>query len=214
VPRAHHRHAGCQVARPLAEQGRSAALTAAFQQAGAFPLPANSLDAAITASLAAGSYTAQVGGANGSSGVALLEVYDRDPGAAPGSRLVNLSARGMAGSGANVLIAGFVINGTTSEKLLIRAVGPSLPSFPPGGALADPQLKIYDTNGNVVGANDDWGGSAALGAAFTSVGAFPLPAGSKDAAVLVTLGPGIYTVQVSGVNSTTGVAMVEVYEVP
>ncbi len=194
--------------------GGSAAMTTAFQQVGAFPLPANSLDSAISANFAAGAYTAQVSGANGSSGIALLEVYDSDPSATPTSRLVNLSARGMVGSGSDVLIVGFVINGTTSEKLLIRAIGPSLPSFPAAEAIADPQLAIYDSNGNVVGSNNDWGGSASLSAAFATVGAFALPAGSKDAAVLVTLGPGVYTVQVSGVNNTTGVGMVEVYEMP
>ena len=112
--------------------GGTAAMTTSFQQVGAFAaLPANSLDAAITASLARRLlHRAGRRRDHGSSGIALLEVYDSDPSATPTSRLVNLSARGMVGSGNNVLIVGFVINGNTSEKLLIRAIGPSLPSFP------------------------------------------------------------------------------------
>jgi hypothetical protein len=82
------------------------------------------------------------------------------------------------------------------------------------GVLADPQLTVLDSNQNVVASNNDWGGTPALTAAFGAASAFALPATSKDAAVLVTLGPGVYTAQLSGVNGTSGVALLELYEMP
>lgn len=193
--------------------GGTTALAGTFQQVGAFALPPASLDAALVTNLPAGPYTAQVTGTNAATGVALMELYDTDPAPTPTARLVNVSVRGMAGSGSNVLIVGFVISGTTGETLLIRAVGPTLAGFSVPGALGDPQLTVLDVNGNVVGSNDDWTGTG-LAAAATAVSAFALPAGSKDAAVLVTLGPGVYTAQVRGANATTGIALLEVYEVP
>ncbi|HWA11149.1 MAG TPA: immunoglobulin domain-containing protein [Opitutaceae bacterium] len=193
--------------------GGSTTLSDTFSKVGAFALPASSPDAALVTTLNAGPYTAQVSGANNGTGVTLMELYDTDPSATPSARLVNVSARGMAGNGSNVLTVGFVISGNTGEKLLVRAVGPSLAGFNVAGVLADPQLRILDVNGNVVGSNDDWTGTA-LGAAFTAVNAFALPAGSKDAAVLVTLGPGVYTAQVRSSDNSTGIALLEVYEVP
>lgn len=130
------------------------------------------------------------------------------------SRLLNLSLRSVAGPGDQTLTAGFVIGGQTNKTVLVRAVGPSLAQFGVTGALADPQLKLFDGASRSIAENNDWGGSAALAATFTSVGAFGLPPGSRDAALLTSLAPGSYTAQVSGVNNSTGVALVEVYEVP
>jgi len=97
--------------------------------------------------------------------------------------------------------------------VLVRAVGPTLASFGVPGTLADPTLRVVDSNGVVVATNDNWDSS--LSSVFTKVGAFPLATGSKDAALVVTLPAGVsYTVQVSGVNSVIGEALVEVYEVP
>jgi len=119
------------------------------------------------------------------------------------------------GTGDNVLIAGFTFNGSGPKKLLIRAVGPSLASYGVTGVLANPRLDLFDQNGTLLQSNDDWGGSTTLSNAFTSVGAFPLNGQtSLDAVLLVTLPPGTYTARVSGVNGTTGVALVEVYEMP
>ena len=196
--------------------GGGANLAAAFGAVGAFALPPASQDAAVLAPLAPGAYTAQVTSAAGP-GLALLEAYDSD---APPvtARLVNLSARTQVGTGDNVLVIGFVITGSAPTRLLLRAVGPALALFGVGGVLADPQLRLFNAAGTVIDTNDDWAGTpalaAALGQAFTQTGAFGLPVGSKDAALLGTLPPGAYTAQVSGVNSTTGVALVEVYEVP
>ncbi len=97
--------------------------------------------------------------------------------------------------------------------MLIRAVGPTLGAFGVSGALADPKLELYAGTA-LIQSNDNWAGTAALGSAFSAVGAFSLDPASKDSALLVTLPPGSYTAQVSGVNGATGVALVEVYEVP
>jgi hypothetical protein len=109
---------------------------------------------------------------------------------------------------------GFVLGGSTPTKVLVRAIGPTLGSFGVPGTVADPQLTLFNSSSAKIGENNDWGGTAELTAAFTSVGAFALPATAKDAALLVTLSPGNYSVEVSGVSTTTGVALVEVYEVP
>ena len=196
--------------------GGGATLSAAFTAVGAFSLPVASKDAALLVPLATGTYTAQVAAASGT-GVALLEAYDSDAAVTP-ARFVNISARTQVGTGDNLLVIGFVVTGTGPKTVLIRAVGPGLTPFGVGGVLADPQLRLFNAAGTATDTNDDWAGTPALAAAhgnaFTQTGAFGLPAASKDAALLVTLQPGAYTAQVSGVNATTGVALVEVYELP
>ncbi|MSU50090.1 MAG: hypothetical protein EXS37_13565 [Opitutus sp.] len=125
----------------------------------------------------------------------------------PSSRLINLATRGSVGTGDRMLIAGFFIQGTVPKTVLIRAVGPALGGFGVTGTLADP----------ILDENDNWGSggdSAQIAAAGAAVGAFGLSAGSKDAVLLVTLSPGNYTAQVSGVGTFAGIALVEVYEVP
>jgi hypothetical protein len=194
--------------------GGTTALSSAFAQVGAFALPPASLDAAVVTSLQPGSYTAQVTGANGGTGVVLLEAYDADTAASPTARFVNVSSRGFAGSGPNALIIGFVVTGATSKTVLIRGVGPTLAAFSVAGAMANPQLTVFDSNQNILGANVGWGGTAALQAAFNAVSAFPLPTSSKDSAILVTLPPGAYTAQVNGAGGSDGIVLLEVYEMP
>ena len=180
---------------------------------GAFPLPAGSRDSAWLNTLAAGGYSVHVVGAGGATGVALMETYDAGGGST--ARLANVSARSAVGTGAGILIAGFVVNGGPCT-ILVRGVGPSLTQFNVPGALVDPQLQIF-RDAQMVSENNDWGtasNSAALVSTAQAVGAFALPNASRDAALLITLTPGAYTAQVSGVNGTTGVALVEVYEVP
>jgi hypothetical protein len=186
-------------------------------QVGAFALiDPTSKDAAFFG----GSYTAQISGAGVSPGVALAEIYDATPDvsfAATTPRLVNVSARTLVGTGANVLIAGFVIEGTSKKKVMVRAIGPTLTAFGVSGVLADPKLELFQGGNISLSTNDNWGGAinaADVAAAAVSVGAFALALESRDAVLLVTLPPGSYTAQVSGVNSGTGNALVEVYEVP
>jgi subtilisin family serine protease/outer membrane protein assembly factor BamB len=193
--------------------GTGAAVAAMFTTTGAFTLATDSLDAAIVRAMTSGAYTAQVTSTNGT-GIALAELYDSAP--ASGARLVNVSARAQVGTGSGILIAGFTISGNVPKQVLIRGVGPTLARTPfnVSGTLANPRLDLYRGT-TLIRSNDDWGGEATLATAFTQVGAFALAsASSADAALLVTLAPGSYTAQVSGVGGTTGVALVEVYEVP
>ena len=113
-----------------------------------------------------------------------------------------------------ILIAGFSISGNQPKQILIRGIGPALTGFGIVGALANPRLELFQ--GTVrVGENDDWGGGTALQNAFARVGAFELfNLSGRDAALLVTLAPGTYTAQLSGVAATSGVGLIEIYEVP
>lgn len=184
---------------------------------GAFPLvsPA-SLDAALAASPAPGAYSVQIAGKAGATGIALAEIYDASPAATPTTpRLVNVSARTRVGAGGDVLIAGFVLRGQTSRTVLIRAIGPGLAAFGVGGTLADPRLQLFTGATTIVRENDNWGGTPLLVDLGRTVGAFEIAdRQSRDAMILVTLPPGSYTTQVSGNAGATGVALVELYEVP
>lgn len=187
----------------------AAAVADAMVAMGAYTLPNSSRDAVLVPRLGAGGYTAHVSAASGPSGTALMEVYSAIN---PSGRLTALSARARVGSGEGRLIAGFVIRGAEPKTVLIRAVGPSLVGV--AGVLADPQLELY-RGGTRIATNNDWGdGSGATAATFASVGLPLLPPSSKDAALLVTLLPGPYTAHVYGTGDTTGVALIEVYEMP
>ena len=192
--------------------GGASSLSSLFTQVGAFPLTAASNDAVLNQSLSSGTYSAIVSGANSSTGAAMVEIYDADPTGAT-SRLVNISARGMVGTGSSIMTGGFVITGNSTETVLIRAVGPTLSTYGVTGVLAQPTLTVYNSSGTSVASNTIWGGGSTLSSTMTQVGAFALPTTSADSAVLVTLPAGAYTVQVSGVNGTTGNALVEIYEV-
>ena len=194
-------------------------LLAASGSVGAFPIGDGDLkSSALILELDPGVYSAQVRGISGLdtsvTGVALVEVYDVDP---DRNTLSNLSARGHVGRDEQVLIPGFVVQGEAPQAYLIRAVGPGLARFDVPDLLADPRLRVVRSDHTEMAANDDWASStdhAAIAAAADEVGAFALADGSRDAAVLVSLPPGVYTVVVSGADDTTGLALVEVYSVP
>ena len=196
----------------------SAAIASSAASVGAFAwTSASSHDSALLETLSTGPYTAQIAGQNGDTGVALAEVYDATPAGSftPASpRLVNISARVQVGTGGSILIAGFVIGGSTSRTVLIRASGPALAPFGVAGTLADPTLQLY-AGPTLLSSNNGWGGSPQIASAAASVGAFAWSnASSHDSAILVSLPPGAYTAQVVGAGGDTGVALVEVYEVP
>ncbi len=181
---------------------------------GAFALIAGSKDAALLALFNDGAHTTSLVRPTGTTGVALTEIYDTDT--ATTSRLINVSARMNVTLGEGVLIAGFVIGGNTSKTVLIRGVGPALSNFGVGGILVDPRIGVF-SGATLIASNDNWevnttGTATQISDASARVGAFSLPAGSKDAALLLTLQPGNYTVQVTGANNTTGVALVEIYD--
>ena len=200
----------------------NAQVAALTPKVGAFALAdAGSKDAALVATQSAGGYTAQVSGAGTATGVVLAEIYDATPTlafTATTPRLINISARTLVGTGGNILIAGFVIGGTSAKQVMLRAIGPTLAGFGVTGVLADPRLELFQNTGTTaISANDNWGQAAnasEIAAAAARVGAFALPLESRDAVLLVSLPPGSYTVQITGIGTTTGVALVEVYELP
>jgi hypothetical protein len=180
----------------------------------------SSEDAVVLATLPPGLYTVQASAAPNSanaSGVVLIEVYDVTAAGTAGPKASNVSTRGTVGTGGDILIAGFVVNGTASRRMLIRGAGPTLSRLNVPGVLADPQLKLIDqATGAVIRTNDDWStglDAGVIASAATAAGAFPFASGSKDAAMIVMLPPGAYTVQLSGANNGTGVGIVEVYDV-
>ncbi|MBI5381039.1 MAG: N-acetylmuramoyl-L-alanine amidase [Opitutae bacterium] len=184
-----------------------AALAPTATALGAFDFLSSSRDAALLQNLD-GACTVHTSGT--AAGTVVVEAYDAGGNAA--ARVVNLSARNRVGTGVDILIAGFVVAGTGSQRLLIRAVGPTLASVGVGSPLADPRLELHGPDG-LITANDDW--NAVLAADFARAGAFALPTGSKDSALVVTLDAGrSYTAQVSGNAGGTGEALVEVYALP
>ena len=201
--------------------GGTAQLFNASGPVGAFTLSPTSLDSVILTTLAPGNYTAQVSGVNGVTGTALVELYDVDnPTAYSSQKVTNISTRALVGTGQNRLIAGFVVSGNTAKKVLIRAVGPTLGAAPfnIAGVLADPVLRIIRNSDNLlIRENDNWevGNDISLvNEAAVKTGAFALASGGKDAVVLISLPPGSYSAEVTGAGTSTGIALVEVYEVP
>jgi hypothetical protein len=166
--------------------------------------PTNDLESAIVATLPANSsaYTAIVRGVNNTTGVGLVEVYDLDQ--SVDSKLANISTRGLVETGDNVMIGGFIVLGQSSQKIIARAIGPSLPV---AGALADPTLELHNGNGDIIAFNDNWKDSQQAEIEATTIP----PTNDLESAIVATLSPGNYTAIVRGVNDTTGVALVEVY---
>ena len=208
------------VAAPIANNdnwGGGAPLNAAFAAVGAFALPANSLDSSALSNAAPGGYTVQVTGKADTSGLVIAEIYDHSTGrTATSPRLINLSSLTQIDAGANLAV-GFVLRGSTARTVLVRGIGPSLGTiFGLGGVMSDPKLELFNNDtGSKITENDNWGGDAQLMEAAASVGAFALAdTATKDAVLLVTLAPGAYSARVSGVGSSAGTAIVEVYELP
>lgn len=191
-----------------------AEIVTATSRVGGFPLVEGTKDAVILTVLDPGSYTAQVSGAGDSTGVAIVEVYDASEGpmSAETTKLINIATRGRVGGGDQAMIAGLVVRGNAPKQVLIRAIGPTLANYGLAGALSDPELVLRQGD-TTIATNDNWAGDAAIASATAARGAFALDSNSRDAALLITLAPGNYTVQVRGVGDTTGLALVEVYEV-
>lgn len=206
-------------------------------QVGAFPLTASAqsptndtLSAALVLDLAAGAYSTIARDLQDRTGIGIVEVYDIDDANTGGPRLVNVSNRGFVGTGAQVMIPGFVVHGTGARRYLVRAVGPKLVDFglAAGSLLADPRVQVM-REGVEVAMNDNWvvqtspggGTSADVQTIAQQIGAFSLGASAgqptedqQSAALIVWLEPGGYTVVVSGAGGATGIVIAEVYEVP
>ena len=169
--------------------------------------PTNDLEAAIVATLPAdgAGYTAILRGKNNTTGVGLIEAYDLD--GAANSKLANISTRGFVDTADNAMIGGFILGGGTAE-VIVRAIGPSLTAFGVAGALQDPTLDLYDSFGTLIVSNDNWKDTQQTEITATGLP----PSNDKESAILMTLLPAPYTAIVRGKNDTTGVALVEVYE--
>jgi hypothetical protein len=171
--------------------------------------PTNDLESAIVATLTPGAYTAILTGNGGTSGVALVEVYDLNHGI--DSKLANLSTRAFVSTGENIVIAGFLLsNEGISNEIIARGIGPSLTALGLPGALADPMLELRDNNGGLLIANNDWQDNSEQAAEITAAGLAPTD--NLEAALAATLPPGLYTALLSGMNSGAGIGVVEVYD--
>jgi hypothetical protein len=168
--------------------------------------PSDDLESAIVATLPAdgSAYTAIVRGKNGTTGVGLVETYDLDT--AANSKLANISTRGFVDTADNVLIGGFIL-GDGSARVIARAIGPSLTDVGVAGALQDPTLELHDGFGTLVASNDNWKTDQQAEIIATGVA----PTKDLESAIVATLLPGNYTAIVRGKNDTTGVGLVEVY---
>lgn len=170
--------------------------------------PPDDREPAILLNLQPGSYTAIESGKNGTTGNGLIEVYDVD--VLSTSQLSNISTRGLVQTGNNVMIGGFVVSGASgSVNLLVRALGPTLTQLGVPGALGDPTLQLYDGNGNSLSFNDNWKDSQQTQIQNTNL----QPPNNVESAIAAVVSPGNYTAIVRGKNNTTGVALVEVYQV-
>jgi hypothetical protein len=166
------------------------------------------VESAIVISLAAGSYTAQVRGVDGGTGTGIVEVYDLGDFPSDPGRLVNISTRGLVGVNDDALIGGFIVRGSNAEPVIIRAIGPDLTATGVPGALQDPTLELRDGSGTLVASNNDWRDTQEQEIIGTQIP----PNDDRDSAILASLAPGYYTAIVRGRENTTGLALVEFYD--
>jgi hypothetical protein len=171
--------------------------------------PANDLESAILATLGSGAYTVVVRGVNNATGVGLVEVYDLDGSGAP-IRLANLSTRGNILTGDNVMIGGFIVQGSVPKKMIMRVRGPSLflNGVPIPGSISDPVLELHDASGAIMAQNDNWRSTqeAEINASTLA------PIDDREPALIATLAQGNYTAIVRGARNTTGVGLLEMYD--
>ena len=167
--------------------------------------PPSSDEAALYVTLFPGSYTVSLQGIGGLAGIGLVEVYDLS--ADSGSAVANLSTRGNVGTGDNVMIGGFILSEDQPTKVLVRAIGPSLADAGVTDALSDPILELHGANGDLIYSNDDWRSTQEADIIATSIP----PTDDRESALLATLQPAAYTAIVRGKNDTTGIALVEIY---
>jgi hypothetical protein len=171
--------------------------------------PTNNFESAIDATLAPGNYTAIVKGKNNTSGVALVEVYDLTPTAL--SKLGNISTRAFVDTGSNIVIAGFILGSHSgNDRIVVRGIGPSLTAAGVPNALADPTLELHDSNGVILASNNDWQDNPAQAAELIAAGL--APTNNLESGIAATLPPGLYTALLAGLNDSTGVGLVEVYD--
>ncbi len=179
--------------------------------------PTRDAEAAIVLALPAGvGYTAIVSGVAGQEGVALVEAYDLEP-SATNARLINLATRARVQSGDNVMIAGIVVGGEAGQRrrVLVRALGPSLSAAGVPGVLANPRVDVFNSQGQLLGSNQDWLTQTVSGSTVAEIRSLSLaPVDSRESVLILTLRPGGYTAIVRGADGGVGNALVEAYELP
>lgn len=168
--------------------------------------PTNDLESALWGVINPGAYTVVVRGKNNATGVGLFEVYDLDQ-TVP-SKLANVSTRGFVSTGDNVMIGGIIIMGSTPANVLVRAIGPSLASFGVPNALQDPTLELHDGNGALLASNDNWRTDQEA----EILGTFIAPTDDRESAILRNLAPGAYTAILRGSGNSSGIALIEAYQ--
>lgn len=173
--------------------------------------PEDHRESAIVATLVPATYTASLDGVNGASGVGLVEIYDLNSGAP--AKLANISTRGSVQTADNVMIGGFSLGGSSANpvKIVVRAIGPSLAQFGISNALSNPTLQLYDSNGQSIAFNDNWGNDANQAAELQALKI--APSNAAESAIVTTLPPGLYTAVVAGEGGGTGVGLIEVYAI-
>ena len=167
--------------------------------------PASDLESALWGILDPGAYTVVVRGKNDATGIGLFEVYDLDQ--TVDSKLANISTRGFVETGDNVMIGGTIITGNAPTRVLFRAIGPSLTNFGVPHALANPTLELYDGNGQLIAINNDWRDTQEAEIIATGIP----PTNDLESAIVRNFTPGNYTAIVRGASDTTGIAVVEIY---
>ncbi len=171
--------------------------------------PADERESALVVNLTPGAYTVIVRGVSNTSGVALVQIYDADNASSP-ARLSAISTRGNVYTGDNVMIGGFIISGDAPKKVLMRVLGPSLYAngLPIPGALLDPTIALHDSNGVMMAQNDNWRSTQE-----TEINASTLaPVDDREAVLIATLPPGAYTAIARGARETSGIALIDVYD--
>jgi hypothetical protein len=177
--------------------------------------PGDELESTIIADLAPGNYTAIMRGVNNMTGVGLVEVYDLSPDA--DSILGNISTRAFVQTGDNVMIGGFIVQGTRKKRVIIRAIGPELTQYGVPDPLANPTLELHDGTGALIASNDNWlntiiGGIITEDQVHDIMATRLAPRDPRESAIIAHLPAGNYTAIVRGKNNTTGIALVEVYD--
>jgi len=177
--------------------------------------PGDTRESAIIAELSPGNYTAIVRGVNNTIGVALAEVYDIGTGIS--SKLGNISTRSFIQTSDNVMIGGFIVQGTQPKRVIVRAIGPKLGQYGVPDPLQDPTLELHNANGTLIASNNNWqttiiGGIIGHDQVSDIQNSGHVPGDARESAIIASLPPGNYTAIVRGVNNTSGVALVEVYD--
>ena len=171
--------------------------------------PTNNQEAALLLTLPGQSYTVQVSGVNGATGIATVEIYALASASGPAKEFRNISTRGSVSTGDNVLIGGTIVQGSAPQRMLVRAIGPDLAGAGVPSSLQDPTLELRDAMGNLLASNDDWRSNQEQEIIATGLA----PQDNRDAAILTSVFPTSYTAIVRGKNGATGIALVEVYKI-